>query len=452
MKINRDNYVVFFLDFFEGALPDADRKELMRFLDLHPDLKAEFDDFEMVCLKDDGHVQFPDKASLKKKEVPFDYETMFAAYVEGDLNAEDARTVEELAASDPRYERELSLMKRAKLEPAVEVLPDKRSLKRYPIGAARAAEQTDAGAETTANEGMAARPGESPARRTPLPITAHFTRQRIWYAASAAAAVLLLAMVTFSIFPLREDPQVAIHDGDPSVRRELPVGGEVEQPAAVAEAPAPLQDIRKLPPIESQAVRPGTAGVSGEEQEVRPGTIGVSVEEREVRPGTAGVPGERPAAPQLEALPHRPPPTRPLIAGRMERRESSGLYQHTAALPGALDERKEYQWLAYRDPSEWAVVAHDDDQMPSSGLREVSLAQLAVNQIEERAGIDFREVGDMVASREFSLRELAGRGLSGLNNLMGQPIVVDGETKADGRRVQFAIGDFIEVSRTGPRN
>lgn len=424
MKINRDNYVVFFLDFFEGALPDADRKELMRFLDLHPDLKAEFDDFEMVCLKDDGHVQFPDKASLKKKEVPFDYETMFAAYVEGDLNAEDARTVEELAASDPRYERELSLMKRTKLEPAVEVFPDKRSLKRYPIGAARAAEQTDAGAETTANEGMAARPGESPARRTPLPITAHFTRQRIWYAASAAAAVLLLAMVTFSIFPLREDPQVAIHDGDPSVRRELPVGGEVEQPAAVAEAPAPLQDIRKLPPIESQAVRPGTTGVSG----------------------------ERPAAPQLEPLPHRPPPTRPLIAGRMERRESSGLYQHTAALPGALDERKEYQWLAYRDPSEWAVVAHDDDQMPSSGLREVSLAQLAVNQIEERAGIDFREVGDMVASREFSLRELAGRGLSGLNNLMGQPIVVDGETKADGRRVQFAIGDFIEVSRTGPRN
>ncbi len=420
MKINRDNYALFFLDFFEGILPEGDREELMRFLELHPDLKEEFDDFEMVRLQGDEQVHFPDKMSLKKEVVPDDHETLFAAYVEGDLDDADARRVEEMVASDPRYERELALMKRTKLEPATETFPDKQSLKQAP-------------------------------RRKVVSFMARISRKQIYYTTSAAAAVLLLALVTFTLFTLRDHPQIAIHNGDPAVRNDLPVSGEVEQPGAVAEAPAPPQDIRELPPIESQAVRPGTTGVPGEEQAIRPGTAGAPGEEQTVRPGTTGIPGERPAAPQLEALPHRRPPTRPLIAGRIDSREAQGIVQTTTTVPGTLDERREYQWLAYRDPSERPLTTREDEPVASPGSREVSLAQLAVNQIEERTDIDFREVGNVVASSEFSFRELAGRGLTGLNNLMGQPIVVDGETTADGRRVQFAIGDFFEVSRTSPK-
>ena len=447
MKINRDNYALFFLDFFEGVLPEGDREELMRFLELHPDLKEEFDDFEMVRLPGDEQVRFPDKMSLKKEAVPDDHEMLFAAYVEGDLNDADARRVEEMAASDPRYERELALMKRTKLEPATEAFPGKQSLKQFVVGA----------------------PGAV------VPFMARISRKHIYYATSAAAAVLLLALVTFTLFTLRDHPQVAIHDGDPAVRNDLPVGGEVEQPGAVAEAPAPPQELDPEAPwgTDLAEAMPFVADPSVELPTTDPAIVADPTGEALVTgPAIVTDPtGEAPAAdpsivpdptgeaPAIEAPPSTEPireriidrfRDRPLIAGRIDSREAHGIVQPTATVPGALDERKEYRWLAYRDPSERPSVTREDEPVASPGSREVTLAQLAVNQIEERTDIDFREVGNVVASSEFSFRELAGRGLSGLNNLMGQPIVVDGETTTEGRRVQFAIGSFIEVSRSSP--
>ena len=46
MKIDRNNYEVYFIDYFEGNLNREEREELFQFLFLNPDLKNEFDEFE----------------------------------------------------------------------------------------------------------------------------------------------------------------------------------------------------------------------------------------------------------------------------------------------------------------------------------------------------------------------------------------------------------------------
>ncbi len=61
MSINRNNYEAFFLDYFEGRLPEEGKEELMRFLELNPDLKKEFEGFEPVYLPKEHEVSFPVK-------------------------------------------------------------------------------------------------------------------------------------------------------------------------------------------------------------------------------------------------------------------------------------------------------------------------------------------------------------------------------------------------------
>ena len=39
MKINRNNYEVFFIDFYDGKLTDMQQLEMELFLESHPDLK-----------------------------------------------------------------------------------------------------------------------------------------------------------------------------------------------------------------------------------------------------------------------------------------------------------------------------------------------------------------------------------------------------------------------------
>ena len=50
MKINRNNYEAYFLDYIEGTLGFAEKAELEAFLVINPDLKIELDNFETISL------------------------------------------------------------------------------------------------------------------------------------------------------------------------------------------------------------------------------------------------------------------------------------------------------------------------------------------------------------------------------------------------------------------
>ena len=95
MKINQDNYVSFFLDYHEGALDKIREKALFEFLALNPDLKKEFDDFEMLSLEAEPSQKFNGKGSLKKQLIHTGNAiTWLIASEEGDLDPAGQKEVE----------------------------------------------------------------------------------------------------------------------------------------------------------------------------------------------------------------------------------------------------------------------------------------------------------------------------------------------------------------------
>lgn len=65
MRINRNNYEAFFLDFVEGRLDNSSTLEMLAFLRKNPELKEELEAFSDIRLPDKAEV-FEDKSLLKK--------------------------------------------------------------------------------------------------------------------------------------------------------------------------------------------------------------------------------------------------------------------------------------------------------------------------------------------------------------------------------------------------
>jgi hypothetical protein len=65
MKISRNNYEVYFLDYHEGRISSEVKAELMKFLSENEDIEKEFYDFQDISIKPENIV-FTDKNILKK--------------------------------------------------------------------------------------------------------------------------------------------------------------------------------------------------------------------------------------------------------------------------------------------------------------------------------------------------------------------------------------------------
>ncbi len=217
MRIDRTNYEIFFLDYFEGSLSPGQAEELMAFLDAEPDLRAEFEAFEMVTLDEvDDKVVFAGKDSLKRGQVTSaNYEWYFAAYAEGDLSAEERSATEAFAATSPAMQRELDLMQKTRLQPDLSIkFAGKSALK----------------------------------RRKVIPLYTQMMRY-----GAAAAVILFMATLFFMDMPQPKDPQLA----------DLPVTREEVAPAPAPEitpqqpSPAPETEARAVET--PQAVSPAPA-------------------------------------------------------------------------------------------------------------------------------------------------------------------------------------------------
>jgi len=89
MKISKDNYEAFYLDYLEGTLNDQDAELLMQFLEQYPELKEDFDGFDMLELQTDESVVF-DKAALYKTINEENVEDYIIAELENHNNSEDS--------------------------------------------------------------------------------------------------------------------------------------------------------------------------------------------------------------------------------------------------------------------------------------------------------------------------------------------------------------------------
>lgn len=141
MSINRNNYESHFLDYFEGMLDPLQEDELLQFLEKNPDLKEEFESFDIVPLVADPDIHFPDKNLLRKKNIhsvgPINeqnYQEYLIANMEGDLSEASGKLLERFILRNPSVARERALFQATKSRPDPGITyPDKKNLKKYPF-------------------------------------------------------------------------------------------------------------------------------------------------------------------------------------------------------------------------------------------------------------------------------------------------------------------------------
>lgn len=130
MKITRDNYEAFFLDYLEGKLEETMIDEFLDFLETNPDLKEELSLFEQFELPGEP-VVFTGKEHLYKPvaDEKAAFEIKSVALMEGDLKGEERQLFEQTLASDPALQKEYELMAQTRLVADTDIkFPNKRNL------------------------------------------------------------------------------------------------------------------------------------------------------------------------------------------------------------------------------------------------------------------------------------------------------------------------------------
>jgi hypothetical protein len=190
MKININNYEVFFLDFFDGNLSPEKKKELFSFLAMHPDLQKEFDDYESITLNKDNKA-FENNNILRKFDLRHpvsecNFEEYCIAFLEGDLTESQRSMFLVFLESTTEKEIILKTYKKLKLQPEREIVfHDKNQLRKG---------------------------------RSVIPI--------YWRRISVAASLLLLAGFTYFLIV----QNLPVHDSILSVTEEKEISGSDELP------------------------------------------------------------------------------------------------------------------------------------------------------------------------------------------------------------------------------
>ena len=135
MKINRDNYEIWFLDYLEGGLNEKGKEEVRLFLKNNPDLASELDAF-MPTLSKDTTISYPDKGRLKKAlyEDPACFENTAIAAMEGDLSNEERILFEKWLAKNSAQQELANRLKSCKLQPDLRIsFPGRDKLKKKKV-------------------------------------------------------------------------------------------------------------------------------------------------------------------------------------------------------------------------------------------------------------------------------------------------------------------------------
>jgi hypothetical protein len=137
VKIDRENYGSYFIDYFDGQLDPQGVAELMLFLEQHPDLKEEFESYDLPCLDPDHTCKYELRDQLKKSIIPFGSEIREDNYIqyvfddtEGLLDAPTKSKLTVFLRNNPSLACESELLKLCRLEPVTIPFKNKEILKR----------------------------------------------------------------------------------------------------------------------------------------------------------------------------------------------------------------------------------------------------------------------------------------------------------------------------------
>ncbi|NQX91653.1 MAG: hypothetical protein HRT74_05930 [Flavobacteriales bacterium] len=117
MRITRENYEAYVLDFIEGNLSEELQSSLMSFLEDNPDLNPDFD-LEPVSLTNiPEDIVFEDKHALLRAPSGDSIEEQIIALIENDLSDNDKKELEDLLSRCAPLEKERAYFSIAKLSP-----------------------------------------------------------------------------------------------------------------------------------------------------------------------------------------------------------------------------------------------------------------------------------------------------------------------------------------------
>jgi|GEM_PF-1520192 len=134
--INRENYILWFIDYADDKLSAQEKDVLKAFLVQHSDLQDEFLDFlEASKIKVEADPFMLDTTSLHKAETVLntpqsaDIRSLFE-YAEGTLGFEETLALETQLAAAPELHKELRLLEAARVSSGNETFPNKKALKK----------------------------------------------------------------------------------------------------------------------------------------------------------------------------------------------------------------------------------------------------------------------------------------------------------------------------------
>lgn len=134
MKITRDNYESWFLDYLEGHLEEGMAGEFHAFLSLNPDLQEELEEFREVRLHaPEFHFAGKERLFRDHYDLPGEFETAAVARLEGDLTPEEAAAFDHYLGTHPGKKEEAALFELTRLTPDERmVFPARSRLMRQP--------------------------------------------------------------------------------------------------------------------------------------------------------------------------------------------------------------------------------------------------------------------------------------------------------------------------------
>jgi hypothetical protein len=129
MKINKENYGRFIVDYYDGQLSPEEEQRLLLFLDRHPALKEEFENFEGAPMLPDEPLVFSEKQILQKPEVVAfgeinedNYPEYFVLSMDNELNEVLQNQLDNFLKQNPKLNDEYTLFGLTKVTPDTSVV------------------------------------------------------------------------------------------------------------------------------------------------------------------------------------------------------------------------------------------------------------------------------------------------------------------------------------------
>ncbi|GMT45104.1 MAG: hypothetical protein IEMM0006_0936 [bacterium] len=135
MKINKENYGRFIIDFYDGQLSPHEEQMLVLFLEQNPELKKEFENFEDLPVVQDKLWKFPEKELLKKPEIKTvgeitedNFDEYFVLSQDGELTTEGQKSAEAFLQQNPHLQEEFRQLSLAKIIPDETIVFENKEL------------------------------------------------------------------------------------------------------------------------------------------------------------------------------------------------------------------------------------------------------------------------------------------------------------------------------------